>query len=106
MIKEHGGEIPSLSKRQKFLCTCDIYHQVLDESVCEATKQVLQEMKDGEQDGETEKKSTPEGNKPKDNETEKTEGIQHKKSQRLKEKEENQENNNKFMILKKETRQK
>ena len=87
------------SPAQKFLCTCDIYHQVLDESVCDATKQVLQEMKDGE----PEKKSTPEGNKPKDNETE---GIQHKKSERLKEKEENWENNNKFMILKKETGQK
>ena len=47
-IKEHGGEISSLSKRQKFLCTCGIYHEVLDESVCDATKQVLQEMKDGE----------------------------------------------------------
>ena len=48
LIKEHGGEIPNLSKRQKFLCTCGIYHEVLDKSVCDATKQVLQEMKNGE----------------------------------------------------------
>ena len=60
----------------------------------------FKKLKDGE-DGEPEKKSCPEGNQPKDNETEKTEGIQCKKSQRLKEKEENWENNNKFMILKK-----
>ena len=96
LIKENGGEIPSLSKGQKFLCTCDIYHQVLDESLCDTTKQILQEIKDGG----PEKKSTPEGNQPKHNETEKIEGIQCKKSQRLKEKEENQENNNKFRILK------
>ena len=109
LIKENSSKIPSLSKRQKFLCTCDIYHEVLDESVCDTTKQILQEIKDGEDgepDGEPEKKSCPEGNQPNNNETEKTEGIQCKKSQRLKEKEENWENNNKFMILKKETGQK
>ena len=38
-------------------CVHVIYHQVLDESVCDATKEILEKIKDGE----PEKKSCPEG---------------------------------------------
>ena len=45
LLKENDGKMPSLSKRQKFLSTCDIYHEILDESVVMLQKKNLKRLK-------------------------------------------------------------
>ena len=82
----NNGTYPSLSKRQKFINTCQTYHDVIDNLVSDITEEILVEI-------DKEQKSCPKGNQPE------------QMPLQLKEKEENWDNNM-FMNLQKQTGQK